>query len=273
MVVQRKWRIAAYVLFAVAVESGDVPGDDALRRAATARGRAARVAPRRGQLPVGSHGRVDRPLLRARAAVTSRFAAGPWRVAVWAVALAIPPIVALSRIYRGMHHPIDALAGDPDRHRGDRRGRLRVPRRRRGARPARGNGGRPMTRVAVVAHSGKTIGGGLVELRRVLEEAGVDDPLWYEVPKSRKAPKQVQAGARRGRRARLRLGRRRHRAALPRRPRRHRRRRSRSSLPGRRTCSRRTSASRTTSRKPCRSGFTARGARSTSAGSTASASA
>jgi diacylglycerol kinase (ATP) len=47
-------------------------------------------------------------------------------------------------------------------------------------------------RVAVVAHSGKSTGGGLVELRRVLEEAGVDDPLWYEVPKSRKAPKQVK---------------------------------------------------------------------------------
>jgi len=49
-----------------------------------------------------------------------------------------------------------------------------------------------MTRVAVVAHAGKTFGGGLVELRRVLEQHGVSDPLWYEVPKSRKAPKQVQ---------------------------------------------------------------------------------
>ena len=49
-----------------------------------------------------------------------------------------------------------------------------------------------MKRVAVVAHSGKTTGGGLLELRRALEEAGVGDPLWYEVPKSRKAPKQVK---------------------------------------------------------------------------------
>ena len=47
-------------------------------------------------------------------------------------------------------------------------------------------------RVAVVAHAGKSTGGGLVELRRTLEEAGVTDPLWYEVPKSRKAPKQVK---------------------------------------------------------------------------------
>jgi YegS/Rv2252/BmrU family lipid kinase len=46
--------------------------------------------------------------------------------------------------------------------------------------------------VAVVAHAGKTVGGGLLELRRELERQGVSDPLWYEVPKSRKAPARVQ---------------------------------------------------------------------------------
>jgi YegS/Rv2252/BmrU family lipid kinase len=45
-----------------------------------------------------------------------------------------------------------------------------------------------MTSVAVVAHSGKTLGGGLAELRRVLAAAGVDDPMWFEVPKSKFAP-------------------------------------------------------------------------------------
>jgi diacylglycerol kinase (ATP) len=49
-----------------------------------------------------------------------------------------------------------------------------------------------VTRVAVVAHAGKSLGGGLAELRRVLEGEGVSDPLWYEVAKSRKAPKQVR---------------------------------------------------------------------------------
>ena len=47
-------------------------------------------------------------------------------------------------------------------------------------------------RVAVVAHAGKTFGGGLLELRRELERQGVTDPIWHEVPKSRKAPKQVK---------------------------------------------------------------------------------
>ena len=49
-----------------------------------------------------------------------------------------------------------------------------------------------MSTVAVVAHSGKTVGGGLLELRRELERQGVSEPMWYEVPKSRKAPKRVR---------------------------------------------------------------------------------
>ena len=49
-----------------------------------------------------------------------------------------------------------------------------------------------MTTVAVVAHSGKSLGGGLDELRRVLADEGVTDPLWYEVPKSRKAYKRAR---------------------------------------------------------------------------------
>jgi diacylglycerol kinase family enzyme len=49
-----------------------------------------------------------------------------------------------------------------------------------------------VTSVAVVAHSGKTLGGGLTELRSVLAAEGVVDPPWYEVPKSKRAPKCVR---------------------------------------------------------------------------------
>jgi diacylglycerol kinase (ATP) len=47
-------------------------------------------------------------------------------------------------------------------------------------------------RVAVVAHAEKELGGGLPELRRVLEAEGVDTDLWYEVRKAKKAPAQVE---------------------------------------------------------------------------------
>jgi diacylglycerol kinase (ATP) len=47
-------------------------------------------------------------------------------------------------------------------------------------------------KVAVVAHSGKTLQGGLLELRRLLEAERVTDLFWAEVTKSRKAPAQVK---------------------------------------------------------------------------------
>jgi YegS/Rv2252/BmrU family lipid kinase len=46
-----------------------------------------------------------------------------------------------------------------------------------------------LTTVGVVAHRNKKLGGGLVELRKVLAEKGFPNPVWYEVTKSRKAPK------------------------------------------------------------------------------------
>ena len=49
-----------------------------------------------------------------------------------------------------------------------------------------------MKRVAVIAHAGKTIGGGLDELRSTLSRVGVDDLIWSEVPKSRYAPERVK---------------------------------------------------------------------------------
>jgi diacylglycerol kinase family enzyme len=56
-----------------------------------------------------------------------------------------------------------------------------------------------MTSVAVIAHSGKTFGGGLGELRQVLDDAGFTEPLWYEVAKSKQAPgcarEAIEAGA------------------------------------------------------------------------------
>ena len=49
-----------------------------------------------------------------------------------------------------------------------------------------------MKTIAVIAHAGKSVQGGLPELRRTLARHGVGDPLWVEVPKSKKAPKQVR---------------------------------------------------------------------------------
>jgi diacylglycerol kinase (ATP) len=45
-----------------------------------------------------------------------------------------------------------------------------------------------MSTVAVIAHSGKSMEGGLGELRDVLDAAGHPDALWYEVAKSKQSP-------------------------------------------------------------------------------------
>jgi YegS/Rv2252/BmrU family lipid kinase len=53
-------------------------------------------------------------------------------------------------------------------------------------------------RIAVVAHQRKSLDGGLPELRRMLADAGVDDPIWFEVSKSKKAPKRVRRAVEEG---------------------------------------------------------------------------
>ena len=55
-----------------------------------------------------------------------------------------------------------------------------------------------MAHVAVVAHSRKSFGGGLPELREILAREGVTDPLWYEVKKSRRAPGCARRAAAKG---------------------------------------------------------------------------
>jgi YegS/Rv2252/BmrU family lipid kinase len=55
-----------------------------------------------------------------------------------------------------------------------------------------------VTSVAVVAHTGKTFDGGLPRLRQLLTSRGISDPIWCEVPKSKKAPKAARKALDRG---------------------------------------------------------------------------
>lgn len=55
-----------------------------------------------------------------------------------------------------------------------------------------------MPRVAVVVHTKKVKPKARTRLKAALAEAGVEDPLWYEVPKSRKAPKKARKAAKKG---------------------------------------------------------------------------
>ena len=55
-----------------------------------------------------------------------------------------------------------------------------------------------MKKIGVIAHSDKTFGGGLKELRTTLASAGYADPIWYEVKKSNRARKAIRKALHQG---------------------------------------------------------------------------
>jgi membrane-associated phospholipid phosphatase len=108
---QRRWLLAGFVLSAIVLESAtyrttvffvdrDRPDVERLEG-----------LPADASFPSG-HVAASIAVYSAFALLlTSRMTSTRAKVLVWAAALAIPPIVAMSRMYRGMHHPLDTLAG------------------------------------------------------------------------------------------------------------------------------------------------------------------
>jgi membrane-associated phospholipid phosphatase len=109
--VMRKWRVAAFIVAAITIEA-------ATYRVATLlihrhRPRVHRL----DQLPVDAsyysgHTAASVAVYCGLALlITSRIRHTGARVACWVIAVAIPLLVGLSRMYRGMHHPTDVGAG------------------------------------------------------------------------------------------------------------------------------------------------------------------
>lgn len=107
----RKWRVAAFAAFVLVVESAtyrvtslavprerpdvhrleDLPADASFPSGHTA----AAIAVYAGLVLL----------------LTSRFPTRGLRICAWAMAIVIPVLVALARMYRGMHHPLDTAGG------------------------------------------------------------------------------------------------------------------------------------------------------------------
>jgi membrane-associated phospholipid phosphatase len=109
--VMRKWRVAAFILAAIAVEA-------ATYRAATILIHRQRPnVPRLDDLPVNAsyysgHTAASVSVYCGLAMlITSRVQNAVLRTGIWLVAIVIPLLVGLSRMYRGMHHPTDVAAG------------------------------------------------------------------------------------------------------------------------------------------------------------------
>src|SRR5215213_397433 len=107
----RKWRIAAFAVFVLVVESATyrvtslvVPRD---------RPHVNRLEdlPADASYPSGHTAAAIAVYAGLVLLITSRFRTPALRFAAWAVAIVIPVFVALARMYRGMHHPLDVAGG------------------------------------------------------------------------------------------------------------------------------------------------------------------
>jgi undecaprenyl-diphosphatase len=109
--VLRRSRVAAFIVAAIAVEAATY------RVATLLIHRERPEVPRLDKLPVDAsyysgHTAASVAVYCGVALlVTSLVRNSAVRVLVWAVAIAIPLLVAASRMYRGMHHPTDVAAG------------------------------------------------------------------------------------------------------------------------------------------------------------------
>jgi membrane-associated phospholipid phosphatase len=107
----RKWRIASFAVLVLLVESATyriaslvVPRD---------RPHVARLEnlPADESYPSGHTAASLAVYCGLVLLLTSAFPARRWRVGAWMIALLLPVFVAFSRMYRGMHHPLDVGAG------------------------------------------------------------------------------------------------------------------------------------------------------------------
>ena len=107
----REWRIAAFAVFVLAVESATyrvtslaVPRD---------RPHVHRLEdlPADASYPSGHTAASIAVYVGLVLLLTSAFPTRALRVTAWIAAILIPVVVALARMYRGMHHPLDVAGG------------------------------------------------------------------------------------------------------------------------------------------------------------------
>jgi membrane-associated phospholipid phosphatase len=109
--IARRWRVAAFVVFALIVESAtyrittlfihrDRPGVHRLEN-----------LPLDDSYPSGHTAASIAVYSGLVLLVTSRFTSSTSRALAWTVAILMTTFVALARMYRGMHHPLDVVGG------------------------------------------------------------------------------------------------------------------------------------------------------------------
>jgi membrane-associated phospholipid phosphatase len=107
----RRWRVAAFLVFALAVESASYRLTTLVVH--SHRPRVARLEnlPVDASYPSGHTAAAIAVYGGLALLLTSRFTNGAFRTFAWALVLAVVTFVATARMYRGMHHPLDTAGG------------------------------------------------------------------------------------------------------------------------------------------------------------------
>ena len=107
----RKWRIAAFVVFALAVESASYRLTTLVVHSDRPRVVRLEHLPVNASYPSG-HVAASIAIYGGLALLlTSRFTSALFRTVAWTAVFGVVAFVAASRMYRGMHHPLDVAGG------------------------------------------------------------------------------------------------------------------------------------------------------------------
>jgi membrane-associated phospholipid phosphatase len=107
----RKWRIAAFAVFALVVESATYRVTSLAVPRERPEVRRLEDLPVDASFPSGHTAAAIAVYAGLVLLVTSRFRTRGLRFGAWAAAIVIPIFVAFARMYRGMHHPLDVAGG------------------------------------------------------------------------------------------------------------------------------------------------------------------
>ena len=110
-VITRNWRVAGFILAAIALESGSYRLTSMLIERHRPDVHRLDVLPVMASYPSGHVAASIAVFGGLALMITSRWRNRWLAVVCWTVAILLPPAVALARMYRGMHHPTDTLAG------------------------------------------------------------------------------------------------------------------------------------------------------------------
>jgi membrane-associated phospholipid phosphatase len=106
-----KWRIGAFVVFALGVESATYRATTLVIHSHRPRVIRLEHLPVNASYPSGHTAASIAVYCGLALLLSSTVRSRGFQVGVWLVAIAFPPFVALARMYRGMHHPIDVAGG------------------------------------------------------------------------------------------------------------------------------------------------------------------